>query len=186
MSPFVEDIIVVTRSRWMPMLLDLNLGVSYAEREPSTLLDAITCGAELRHAENYFVGLADTYFHGENPYELLSAVDDGNAATLAVWELPTSLKGKVGQVLVDNGKVIDMRDKDLGCEYEYMWGALSLNYEVCSKLNSNNVTIDEDILRLVGSQSSRVGAVIVDGHYFDIGTLELYQLFLRNLLKSEH
>ena len=111
MGSHVDKIIVSTTGQWRTLVESLNLPVEIIIIEPSTMNDAVLKIANKYEADNYLIGMADTYFVGENPYTKLSQMLQNNAIAIACWKIDNELKGRVGQVKLINGSVLDVLDK---------------------------------------------------------------------------
>ena len=72
------------------------------------------------------IGMPDVYIHNsENNFYKDMLESDGDIV-LATWDYKyKTMKGKVGQVLVDRfSNVLQVIDKDPTCEFDQMWGAI--------------------------------------------------------------
>lgn len=127
MEPICDEIVVTTRSLWIPILKSLDLGakVTVKSVEPSTMSSVVASVATDPDAR-YVVGLPDT--HVKDSDDFYSAIASDKALlSLALFDCPPHLRGRVGQVLTDQDKVIDVVDKDPNCTYTKMWGAFSFS-----------------------------------------------------------
>lgn len=175
MSPFCEKIVVSTTSQWENVVKMFNLDIEVMIIEPSTMNDALLKMSKEYFSMHYLIGMADTYFYGENPYHKLWASSHAFPVNFACWKINDELKGRVGQVLIGENKVIDMKDKVSNCNYEYMWGALCLNLSAISSLDKDNAHPGIDLEHLIHKPAMKNNAHIINGEYFDIGTLSGYK-----------
>lgn len=183
MKPNVRQIIVVTRERWVPMVTEIDQEITIITKEPSTMSDAIRAVADKFYAKKYLIGMPDTYFSGENPYSRLNNFPEEIEMGLACWEISDDLKGRVGQVDFDKstGIVHKMRDKDLTCQFDYMWGAMRLSNEIMKRIVIDNPHPGIDVANLMKNQGKVPRAVLIQGNYFDVGTITGYQELLNSL-----
>jgi len=184
MKPFVQRIVVVTRERWVPMVSELNHEITIVIREPSTMSDAVRLVTDKFFDKNYLVGMPDTYFSGENPYAKLNDLAQDIEVGLACWKISDELKGRVGQVdfNTSTGVVYGMEDKKSNCPFDYMWGAMRISYETMKKIVIDNPHPGIDVANMMNSQGIQPKATLVQGRYFDVGTLSGYRELL-NLQK---
>jgi hypothetical protein len=180
MKPFVQRIVVVTRERWVPMVSELNHEITIVIREPSTMSDAVRLVTDKFFDKNYLVGMPDTYFSGENPYAKLNDLAQDIEVGLACWKISDELKGRVGQVDFNNstGVVYGMEDKKSNCPFDYMWGAMRISYETMKKIVIDNPHPGIDVANMMNSKGIKPKATLVQGRYFDVGTLSGYRELL--------
>jgi choline kinase len=182
MSFYVDKIIVSTTSTWYELVNSFNLPkTEITIIEPSTMNDALIKMAKEFPTDNYLIGMADTYFEGENPYIKLSQSFDEYSISVACWKVDNELKGRVGQVELVKNKIIDIQDKVSDCDYPHMWGALALDQYTVLNLNKFNAHPGIDLEFLLVNNFADQHAFEVDGKYFDVGTLSGYRNLLNRL-----
>ena len=162
MRPFVDEIRICTRERWFALVLESVPAIRLYRIEPSSMNAALQ---DMRGDEN-LVGMPDTFFTGSNPYEGLAAVSE--SVGVAVWNCADDLRGSVGQVDFQDGRIMDVRDKDPACTYPFMWGALKLDAAAIDSLDPENPHPGYDLLNL--TQSRPYGVKPQTGHYIDAGS----------------
>jgi hypothetical protein len=177
----VCDIVKIsTRKSWLPIVNQMELppeAVVY-EIEPSTMSDALV-KMMVNPNSKYIIGMPDTYMPGSDG-EFYKQLAESNAdVTLAAFDCHQDLMGRVGQIKFDEfGKVIDALDKTAGCEYSYMWGAMSIqNIFIDEELPNPGVQIMDWV-----NQGNNVKAVIAKGKYLDIGTVNGLKMLYREEL----
>ena len=72
--------------------------------------------------------MPDTYYVDKNVINDLvhRSMKNKSAISLAfLWKIEDYQKGKLGQVKISQEQVVDVIDKDINCEYEFAWGAIS-------------------------------------------------------------
>lgn len=182
MSFYVDEIIVSTTSIWHELVKSFALPkTKIVIIEPSTMNDALIKMAKEFPTDNYLIGMADTYFEGENPYIKLSQSIDEYSISAACWKVDSELKGRVGQVELVKNKIIDIQDKVSDCDYPHMWGALALDQYTVLNLNKFNAHPGIDLEYLLVDNFTDQYAFEVDGKYFDVGTLAGYRNLLNRL-----
>ena len=164
MSEVCDEIRISTRSVWMPLVKDLNLpnNVLYYEIEQSTMSDA--CKKMIDDGSRYLIGMPDTYMHNSNNfYKNLTKSND--KISVSLFNCRDSLKGKVGQVQLKDGYISDSIDKSLDCNWEYMWGAMSIqNIEINPDYSHPGIQIADWI------KNDKVAGIPEPGKYIDLGT----------------
>jgi hypothetical protein len=162
-----DEVRISTRLAWLEIVNNLKLprNVSVMVIEPSTMSDAIIKMQTSEVAE-YLVGMPDTMIRGttENHYEKLK--ENSSDLTLALWECTKELKGRVGQISIDqSGYAIGSADKDPKCEFDKMWGAfLFINFVIDPKLSHPGLQFQDLI-----DAGIQISTQICDGEYVDLG-----------------
>lgn len=173
-----DEVRVSTRSIWMPLLTEMKIEASLIEIEPSTMSDAVYRMS--RENEDLIIGMPDTYIYGasSNIYRELMALDA--EIVLGVWDCAEYLKGKVGQVSIDDKtkKIISSMDKSIACDYPLMWGIIRFNLDreiLDRSLNHPG----EQFQSLIDANYIMKGQKM-RGKYFDLGNFsvlkELYSI----------
>jgi len=126
---------ISTRESWLPILETMELrSAQVFVKEPSTMSDAIN-SMVLDISDRHVVGMPDTFiaFTDRNFYSEL--FNSSNSGALALFNCPTMLRGKVGQVLSDDkGQIVDVQDKNEGCDYKFMWGAFMFSSSILNPI----------------------------------------------------
>lgn len=160
---------ISTRKAWLPIVNQMHLPsmVSIYEIEPSTMSDALLKMMTNPNSK-YIIGMPDTYMP-ESDGEFYSQLAKSNSdVTLAAFNCHEDLMGRVGQIKFDEfGNIQDALDKTLGCDYGYMWGAMSIqNINLNEKLSHPGIQIMDWV-----RDGKSVKAFIAKGRYLDIGTV---------------
>lgn len=164
MRPHVERLRICTTAPWAALVADLVPDAELRVVVPSTMNDAIRRMTDLD--EDYLIGMPDTYFAGPSPYGPLSELD--SPIGIALWRCSLNLIGKVGQVRVADGQVAAIVDKDPGCDFEWMWGALRMQASVIAELDPDAAHPGIDLPRLI--RAFPHATTTVAGDYIDCGT----------------
>lgn len=90
-----------------------------------------------------------------------------------------SYRGKFGQVsLSPHNETIDrIQDKDIACNFEYIWGGMSLKRELLINLDPKQPTIGNCIQELI-NKKVEFSPIIFSDEYFDCGNMSDYMRFL--------
>lgn len=179
-----DRVVVSTTRHWAPLMELFALPVELLEIEPSTMNDAVLRMQEYASAPFYAIGMADTYFLGENPYPVMVDQLGTNELVIAAWPVRPELKGRVGQVLVVDGEVRDSVDKSAYCDYPHMWGALGMASALADTIDPENAHPGIDLPGMLEDPALAQSAVLVDGDYFDVGTFLGYKTLLDRIHDS--
>lgn len=161
-----DEVRVSTRKVWMPLIdnMDLPSQVKIYEIEPSTFSDALS---QMSSDGQMLIGMPDTYIADtqDNVYRIL--LESDGDVVLAGFNCTEDLRGNVGQFLTDpNGDVLDLKDKEQGCTYPNMWGAMLLNN---AKIDGSLDNPSYQVMNWIAEDKS-VKAVKCNGTYIDAGT----------------
>jgi choline kinase len=182
MSVYVDKVVVSTNKTWHELIKSFSLPkTEIVIVEPSTMNDALLKMAKKFPSDKYLIGMADTYFYGENPYKRLSEFINEKTISLACWKINNELKGRTGQVKIIKNRIVGIKDKKLDCDYDHMWGALALDSNNLFNLDKLNLHPGIDLEQLLLSSSEEQHAFEVNGDYFDVGTLLGYRNLLNKL-----
>lgn len=172
-----DEVRVSTRAEWVPIIQNMDMNIKLIVREPSTMSDAVKFMVG-EYNDTVLIGMPDTYILNApgNIYKGLFKEDTADLV-LGIWECGENLKGRVGQVLVSNDKVIDSEDKVDDCSYPDMWGTMLFRKNMIRYIDT---TLDHPGKQLKEwiSKGANIKAVRPGGQYMDIGTLRgLKQLY---------
>jgi len=147
-----------------------------------TMTETILKVAAISNAQKFMLCMPDTYFEGELPYEQLGKL--GGDLKLACWRIRNEQKGKLGQVLFDEGPesnlILDSKDKDLECTYDHSWGAMSFSREVLS-LGNSDMPHTGYLINPALQKGLKVEGFVLEGNYYDCGTPREYLSMLRHV-----
>jgi len=172
-----DEVRVSTRAEWVPIIQNMDMNIKLIVREPSTMSDAVKFMVG-EYNDTVLVGMPDTYILNApgNIYKGLFKEDTADLV-LGVWECSEGLKGRVGQLLISNGKVMDSEDKVDNCDYPDMWGTMLFRKNMIRYIDPTLDHPGKQIKEWL-SQSANIRAVRPGGQYMDIGTLRgLKQLY---------
>lgn len=180
---------------WLPvrpdliqLVHDLNLGRKIVPVAISTnsMTETVLRVTAISSANKFVLGMPDTAFIGEYPYQnLANEVQDSNLS-LALWHTHENQRGKVGSIEFVDGRVLGSIDKNSDTKYPYHWGAMSFDREFIRILNDDMPHTGYGIRDALAA-SLIVSANVVNGEYFDCGTFPEYRRFLlSNHLDESH
>ena len=166
------------------LFIDLRNHVTFLPAATSTMTETVKVAFDYRRVSNEsaIITLPDTFntamLSSEFSDKLIELKKHVNA--LLVWRMEERYRGKLGQVLLNDkdGSVLDIRDKDQGCIYNFFWGALSLEVSHLISLDVSTPTIGNNILDLIWKEVNFTG-VQVPGRYFDCGDFNSYVEMLK-------
>lgn len=174
-----DEVRVSTRAEWVPIVQNMDMNIKLIVREPSTMSDAIKFMVG-DYNDTVLVGMPDTYILNApgNIYKELNKETNADLI-LGVWECSEELKGRVGQVLITQNKVVGSEDKVDNCDYKDMWGTMLFRKNMVRYLDPS---LDHPGKQLKGwiEDGFNIMAVRPGGRYMDIGTLR----GLKNLYKE--
>ena len=149
--------------------------------QTSSMSETILKATEKFYADEYLVGMPDTFVIGDNPYKEIITNNISSDLNIGVFKIKNSQKGKLGQINIIDGFVVDCVDKDVKCNYEYSWGFLKFNRSILKLIDRETSHIGYVINPAIKENLS-VMASIVDGEYFDCGTQDEYEELLKTYL----
>jgi len=171
MKEVTDEVRIATRKCWLPILDEMNIKDEIIILEPSTMSDAIYRMAT--DNEELIIGMPDTYindFKGNIYQELFNVQGD---IVLGLWECESYLKGKVGQIEINpkSFQVTSSVDKNMNCNYQFMWGIIRLNIDI----NLLDRSLSHPGLQFQSfiDQGYDVKGVPISGKYFDLGNFSV-------------
>jgi NDP-sugar pyrophosphorylase family protein len=188
----VHNMLKYCKVIWIPTRPDLTilietLGIT-SERVvvvpmvTKSMTETILKVAAISSADDFMLCMPDTYFEGELPYQNLRELQGD--LKLACWAIRPEQKGKLGQILFESGnntsRIIDSRDKDPGCTFDYSWGAMSFRRELL-KIANPEMPHTGYLIKPAIENRLVVDGFVVKGNYFDCGTPNEYLQMLRKV-----
>lgn len=176
-----DEVRVCTRPEWVPIVKNMDMNIKLVVLEPTTMSDAVKFLIG-NYNDTVLVGMPDTYMINENKniYKSLINNSQENAdLVLGLWKCTEELRGRVGQVLYEDGIIKVSKDKDPECNYEHMWGTMLFRKNLIQNINTKLDHPGKQIQEWVDSKL-QVNGVLFNGDYMDIGTLKgLKELYRR-------
>ena len=181
--PEIENIWIPTTSVFEPLIRGLNQkGIQVVVFSTKSMTETIIEVTQRSSASKFAIIMPDTYFMGENPLEyLIESSDDLN---IACWKIKAEQRGKLGQIEIKDGQILQIIDKDPDCEFEYSWGALSFNRKFIDLLEPEMPHVGFAIPKALSHDLTH-STKIMDGEYFDCGTPTEYLDLIYKLCRKE-
>lgn len=187
----ISQLLKVCETVWIPtrpqlvLLLDslglANDRVVVLPMQTENMTQTVLKVSSIAKTDYFQLIMPDTYFLGEQPYELLS--EKPLVADLACWNIRADQKGKLGQVDIDhNGNVSDIKDKDPYCDYPVSWGALTFSKALLDYAHPSEPHIGYALKNSLIDHQNSVTARVLAGKYFDCGTPAEYLSLLQEVL----
>ena len=165
-------------------LLDIfknNNKIIILVEQTSSMSETILKATKKFYADEYVVGMPDTFVIGDNPYKEIITNNINSDLNLGVFKIKDSQKGKLGQINIINGLVVDCIDKNINCNYKYCWGFLKFNRSILKLIDKKTPHVGYVINPAI-KKKLLVMASIVDGEYFDCGTQAEYEELLAKVI----
>ena len=182
MRPTVDRIIIPTRSEWVGLLHSFDFGpdVEVVELNTATMAETLRSALAGIDYDSCVLGMPDTYFVGENPYEVLSQ-HPGHDMVLQLYPTRPEQVGKVGSVRIDdNHTVVEHADKEPDRDFGWHWGVMEFAKHteefVDPSASTGGYLIDECL-----SRGLDVKGIPASEPYFDCGTFPEYLQCLTHL-----
>ena len=171
-----DEVRVSTRAEWVPIIQNMNMNIKLVVREPSTMSDAVKFMVG-DYNDTVLVGMPDTYILGCKTNIYKEMMDSTGDLVLGTWSCDPDIKGRVGQVLISDGRVISSRDKVSDCDYQDMWGTMLFRKNLIRYIDPSLEHPGKQIQDWI-DMSLNIRSVSPGGKYMDIGTLNgLKQLY---------
>jgi hypothetical protein len=123
--------------------------------------------------------MPDTFIKITNEIKTMINMLDRCDIVVLVWKIKDCQIGKVGQCKIENDRLIDVRDKDINCKYEYLWGSIGWNSNINKYINPEWETIGE-LLKIALELNIEVNTIICNNYYYDCGTYSEYFDMIKN------
>jgi hypothetical protein len=176
-----DEVIVSTKPEWSSIVESQLPNAQILPMVPTTLSETLRVLIG-NHSGDVLFGMPDTFVMNTEKNVYLNLASSEFDITLGLFDFQPRHKGKLGQVLIDKSLILDVRDKDLSCEYPHVWGNIKFR-NFSSRIKLGKDTPSEEIMGWSSAERT-VGSVLNEGYYLDVGTfegiLELYSNVNRN------
>jgi hypothetical protein len=165
-----DEVRVSTRSSWIPIIQSMNMDIKLIALEPSTMSHAVKFLVG-DYNDTVLIGMPDTYIHGtdKNIYnEMIMATGD---LVLGTWDCDEEIRGRVGQILLSDNKVIASKDKSYECDYKHMWGTMLFRKNLIRYIDEEFEHPGKQIQEWIDMHLD-IRSVQPGGKYMDVGTLK--------------
>lgn len=131
--------------------------------------------------QNYLLTMPDTFFSDDDLInKMYSQYQENVEGTLGVWKIKENQKGKLGQCKISDKFVIDIKDKDINCNYKFFWGTLMWSKTLNKFISKHDPHIGFMAEKAINS-NHLFNFQKAQNSYFDCGTFESYkELLLKN------
>ena len=120
--------------------------------------------------DTYFLSQSNIFFKELTEMNFLLNKFD---IVVILWKIKEYQYGKLGQINIDNNKVIDIIDKDINCRYPYSWGIIGWTNKVNNLIDITTPHIGF-IINTALKLNIDVGYIISTSEYYDCGTPDEY------------
>lgn len=177
---YCDKVIVVIKKEYEHLLeiFKSNNRVIILVEKTSSMSETILKAIKKNYADEYVIGMPDTFVVGDNPYKSVINNNANSDLNIGAFQIKDSQKGKLGQISIVNNTVVDCIDKDINCDYEYSWGFLRFNRSIIKLIDKKTPHIGY-VINPVIINKYLVTATIINGEYFDCGTPDEYQELLK-------
>ena len=167
-----DEVRVATRPEWVPIIQNMDMNIKLIVKEPSTMSDAIKFMIG-EYNDQVMVGMPDTYILNAHKNIYKEMIIKTNAdLVLGAWECHDELKGRVGQIYINNNnEVVASEDKLDNCNFSDMWGTMLFRKNMIRYINPLLDHPGKQIKEWIQRRFNIV-AVRPGGQYMDIGTLK--------------
>lgn len=157
--------------------------IKYIVKNTNTMSETVKNLIEIK-AKKYILIMPDTYFINDinkdfNEITKMHMMLNDFDIVVILWKIKEYQYGKLGQVEVNNAKVIDVMDKNLNCKYQYSWGIIGWTNKVNHLIDEKTPHIGY-ILNEALKNNIDIGYIISDTEYFDCGTPDEYFKMIKN------
>ena len=187
-----SQVIVAIHSLFLPLIekqifpiQSSNVTIVELRKETRTMNETIRLTLSRLQSElvgpRITIGLADSAYVDISYSQIYSEIFlSPHDYLLSLFEIRSDQVGKLGQVKIDNeGRVLDMKDKDSHCVYRHAWGNISMPLNIAESLPLEEPHAGVSFANLVRENLPIYGWV-TGARYFDCGTLEEYKMFLNS------
>lgn len=177
-----EVVWIPTRPDLAPLIESLGLPsekVVVLSMRTQTMTETVLRVAGLSSASRFMLAMPDTYFYGQLPWTSLA--NSKSSLHLACWKIRDDQAGKLGQVLIEKGEVLESKDKDPSCAFPHSWGAMSFSKEMLEFADVTTPHLGYFIQPVIDG-GNKVTAEEMQGSYFDCGTPSEYLDLLKKIV----
>ena len=138
--------------------------------------------------ENYdlaIMGMPDTHvdYISDN---LINKILDDNEIIIGsyLWNVRNTQREKIGLCNIDDNYIIDIIDKNKDCDYNYGWGAIIFKKEFENYIKIDDLHLGYS-MKLALNNSIKIPYEIINGQYWDCGTVSEYKEYLNFLEENK-
>jgi hypothetical protein len=190
--PVVDEVVVATRST----LVELVSGIlRYENLQPARVkgLSTETCSETIirtisesgAEADTFVVGFPDAYIEAEDHYQRLRKAVRTCAVSVVLGIAPfeSRMTGRLGQVSLEEERVVDIIDKDPGCPYRWVWGTVGFGRELIRYMRNEDPHIGYAVRAFIADGGTVVGLPCLI-RYLDCGMPSDYFELIHRLVPN--
>jgi len=175
------EIIIGINEKFSESIKDIFQYIKIITVKSHSMVDTVT-QIGLCQNNNSIVIMPDTYFsdYGIVNKVIKSLETSNNDIVLGVWRIEESQKGKLGQCVISDEKVVKVIDKDKNCNEELFWGLIAWKPTFTKFIKPEDSHFGISINRAI-ENNLNVGFSFSDSKYYDCGTFSEYKNMLDNI-----
>jgi hypothetical protein len=158
-----------------------NLIIIKIIQNTSTMNETILKMVENEDYDLAIMGMPDTHvdYISDN---LINKVSNNNDIIIGsyLWNIRNTQKEKIGLCNIDDNYIIDIIDKNKDCDYNYGWGAIIFKKEFENYIKNDDLHLGYS-MKLALNNSIKIPYEIINGQYWDCGTVSEYKEYLNFL-----
>jgi len=177
---YCDKVVVVVKKEHKHLLymFNDNKKVIILVEQTSTMSETILRAIKKFYADEYVIGMPDTFVVGDNPYKSIITDNPNSDLNIGAFKIKNIQKGKLGQIDISNNIVLDCVDKNINCDYKHSWGFLRFKRSMIKLIDKKTPHLGYIVNPAIINKYS-VTASIINGEYFDCGTQDEYEQFLK-------
>lgn len=141
----------------------------------ATMNETIVLALTQEHYDTCIMVMPDTFV--EDLPVIYTPLLGGVIVGAWLWNIRETQKGKIGQCKVSGNTIVDIIDKDETCNYPYGWGAMIWRRDFEKYISVTDSHPGYSMKKYLDTQEI-IQYVIVNGSYYDCGTVEGYKEYL--------
>jgi hypothetical protein len=147
----------------------------------STMNETILKMVENEDYDLAIMGMPDTHVDYISD-TLIKKVSNNNDIIIGsyLWNIRDTQREKIGLCNIDDNHIIDIIDKNKDCDYNYGWGAIIFKKEFENYIKIDDLHLGYS-MKLALNNSIKIPYEIINGQYWDCGTVSEYKEYLNFL-----
>jgi hypothetical protein len=151
----------------------------------STMNETILKMVENEDYDLAIMGMPDTHVDYISD-TLIKKVSNNNDIIIGsyLWNIRDTQREKIGLCNIDDNHIIDIIDKNKDCDYNYGWGAIIFKKEFENYIKIDDLHLGYS-MKLALNNSIKIPYEIINGQYWDCGTVSEYKEYLNFLEENK-
>lgn len=147
----------------------------------STMNETIMKMIENEYYDLAIMGMPDTHVDYISD-TLINKISDDKDIIIGgyLWNIRDTQREKIGLCNIDDNYIIDIIDKNKDCDYNYGWGAIIFKKEFENYIKIDDLHLGYS-MKLALNNSIKIPYEIINGQYWDCGTVSEYKEYLNFL-----